>query len=66
MRKQPSRALPRSAVKLSPTVWYMPKTGATDAQVFTMHLDWPYFLFAREWNASGCIKPQATVLGPRP
>jgi len=65
MRKHPTRALPKSAVKLSDSVWYMPKTGATDAQVFTRYLDWPYFLYAREWNANATIQPRIELIGAR-
>jgi hypothetical protein len=62
MRKHVVRALPKSAVKLSPTVWYMARTPLTFAQVFTRHDDWAYFLPAEEWNANGCIQPWIEVL----
>jgi len=61
MRKHIIRALPKSAVKLSPTVWYMARTPLTFAQVFTIHDDWAYFLPAEEWNANGCIQPRIEV-----
>ena len=61
MRKHINRALPKSAVKLSPTVWYMARTPLTFAQVFTIHDDWAYFMPAEEWNANGCIQPRIEV-----
>ena len=61
MRKHIIRALPKSAVKLSPTVWYMARTPLTFAQIFTIHDDWAYFLPAEEWNANGCIQPRIEV-----
>jgi|SoimicmetaTmtLMB_FD_contig_71_406562_length_417_multi_2_in_0_out_0_2 hypothetical protein len=62
MRKHVTRALPKSAVKLSPTVWYMARTPLTFAQVFTRHDDWAYFMPAETWNANGMIQPWIEVL----
>jgi hypothetical protein len=64
MAKHVTRAVPKSAVSLSPTVWYMAKGSGTApyAQVFTRHLDWAYFLPADRWNANGMIEPRIEVL----
>jgi hypothetical protein len=66
MAKHPSRKMPRTAVELSATVWYMPKTNGLDhgnnASVYTQHLGWTYYLPAKRWNASQMIEPRIEVL----
>lgn len=64
MAKHVTRAIPKSAEKLSPTVWYMAKGSGTApyAQVFTRHLDWAYFMPAERWNANNLIQPTIEVL----
>jgi len=65
MRKHPTRALPKTAVKLSDSVWYMPKKEGIEAQVFTRYLDWPYYIHAKDWNAYGAIQPRIELIGAR-
>ena len=66
MAKHTVKGIPRSAVKLSDTVWYMPKTAGglhgNNAQVFTTYLGWAYWLPASRWDANGCIEPRIEVL----
>jgi hypothetical protein len=62
MVKHPTRALPKSAVKLSPSVWYMAKTGTSEAQVLTRYLDWAYYAPAKQWNPNACIQPRIELI----
>jgi len=60
--RHPTRKMPKSAVRLSDTVWFLAKGANNDAQSLTMSEGWPYWVPAKIWNASHCCAPKLRVL----